>query len=434
MNLSKMNSSSNGAWGQVIQVGNVSFGAFITGLYLFCWFVQINSRVSILEIVRFEFTLGVLCILCSIPRVFQSSSKVFDAKFIAPVSLYVFVITLYVIFSMDVDRSLDIYIDRFVKFSIVAILVSVNVRSVDDLKCILYFMLLAWLRLGYESSVGWLTGSLVWQNQGIMRLHGSTTNYAHPNSLAGFSVTSLIFGVFFYRFVDSRLVKWLSAFLILFSVIGIVFSGSRTGYVATFITSIFMVKNLNLGVNKLIVLFVIVFTALVSFVPVDYYERVGTIFTQEEKAGRSTEKRIEILEDAWFVFKAHPLGVGVGAFPSVRNTYFGRSQDTHNLYLELLTNIGVLGFLIFLWLIFRIYKLATRLQGLYEADKTPNGRFLYALILSLKGYLIARLALGCFGMDLYEIYWWVVLGFVAACNTKFSDCLNQNSTMLSGAR
>ena len=82
-------------------------------------------------------------------------------------------------------------------------------------------------------------------------------------------------------------------------------------------------------------------------IPSGYIERAETIFTQKDKEGNSTGTRKEILRDAWTVFLDNPLGVGVGAFPAVRQQRFGRTQDTHILYLEIGTNLGIQGLIIF---------------------------------------------------------------------------------------
>ena len=46
---------------------------------------------------------------------------------------------------------------------------------------------------------------------------------------------------------------------------------------------------------------------LLPAVPEDYVERFESIFTMEERQGRSAETRWEILEHAWQVFLWYPL-------------------------------------------------------------------------------------------------------------------------------
>ncbi len=107
----------------------------------------------------------------------------------------------------------------------------------------------------------------------------------------------------------------------------------------------------------------------------------------------------------------------------------GATQDTHNLYLEVATNIGVQGlcaFLVFVGLLLRVLWSVVRhsehaIKDLREfghgesnlAQKAMLRDYLWvrAASLAVIGYLFMRLVVGLFGMDLYEIYWWLSTGF-----------------------
>ena len=184
--------------------------------------------------------------------------------------------------------------------------------------------------------------------------------------------------------------------------------------------------------NKFRSLIIICATALVLSVatPPQYVERFSQIFSQKDKEGGSVETRKEIYTDALEIFLSHPLGVGVGAFPSIRKQTFGRSQDTHNLYLEVATNLGVQGLILFTALIIAMFRdlrrLSTeignsiaglRLMAADRADinsKIRDLEFLRAVANSLKGFLVIRLGCGLFGHDLYEAYWWFAIGLIVA--------------------
>src|SRR5690606_387505 len=85
---------------------------------------------------------------------------------------------------------------------------------------------------------------------------------------------------------------------------------------------------------------VLIAIVAVPMIPSEYVGRFSSIFEDKSAAGEDTSvgKRKEILIDATEVFVRNPFGIGVGAFPLVRNDLFGREQDTHNLYLEIATN------------------------------------------------------------------------------------------------
>ncbi len=64
------------------------------------------------------------------------------------------------------------------------------------------------------------------------------------------------------------------------------------------------------------------------------------------------------------------MGVGVGSF-LLRFARFGRSQDTHNPHLEVATNLGVQGLVIFLGL---IYVMLASLRDSSQAFRGQRGR------------------------------------------------------------
>ena len=124
--------------------------------------------------------------------------------------------------------------------------------------------------------------------------------------------------------------------------------------------------------------------------------------------------------------------------PSIRYDRFGRSQDTHNLYLEIATNLGIQGCILFYLLIYNTFKMLNRCKKdlgvqiiiMSEFQHSKNHTPIYEKIIShykdLKLisavcdsvilFITLRLVLGFFGMDLYEIYWWFSIGIAISLN------------------
>lgn len=294
-----------------------------------------------------------------------------------------------------------------------AVFLSVFIRTPWALKMVVGAFLLAMLKLGQEGFTGWLTGNMVWENQGIPRLHGSVPIYEHPNSFSGMAVGCLPFIYYLYPNV-SRLWKSLLLLLLVFCAIIIVFTGSRTGYVATLgLGFVFFVKSSGAMRWRYALLAVLIVLSAFALVPADYSHRFQTIFTMQEREGASSETRIEILRDAVEVYRAYPFGIGVGAFPLVRDEMFGRSQDTHNLYLELLTNLGPLGFFAFFYVIIKVLKLNNDTIKRLELVEIGEKKFIMAVSRAMVSFIYARLFLGLFGMDTYEVYWWFAIGITS---------------------
>lgn len=387
--------------------------------YVLTWYLQIGYRLPALGAIRFEF---VYAAVLSLLAVVATPRIDFKCPLLPYVMSYFAVIFVQVLFSQDFATSWVVFVDRIVKFAFMTFFIISFVRSPSHLKLFLGAFLLACLKMGQEGLVGRLTGGLIWENQGIMRLHGATPMYQHPNSYTGMALGTLPF-VYFLWPICHRYLKVVLLILGALSLHIVVYTGSRTGYLGAIVFLFFafsMSKRKKVFITCLLTLGIL----FMPLIPSDYHERFQSIFTQEEKEGRSTEARLEILKDAWEIFTDNPLGVGVAAFPKVRMERFGRLQDTHNLYLEIATNLGVQGLLVVGLLICKLFKILNYIRNnakLYINILHQNGNandnkllidleIIEAVALATTGFIVVRLTLGMFGMDLYEIYWWFAIG------------------------
>jgi putative inorganic carbon (HCO3(-)) transporter len=417
-------------------------------MLLFCgyvvqWYLQLSVRMPALGAMRFEFVyaaaLGALAIFKGIPL---------STPITVPLLAFFGATYLQVLFSQAYDESYNIFIDRVLKFFCMTVFIAAFVKGPKHLKWFLMAFLLACMKMGQEGLHGKLTGGLVWQNQGVLRLHGPTPNYLHPNSFAGMALGTLPFVFYLYPLAN----RWQRAALALQTLFAgniVLFSASRTGYVG-FLGMVGTIVAKSRRKGRAIILTSVLALVSIPLIPADYIDRFVSIGTRVEKEGRSAETREEILRDAWQIFQMYPLGVGVGAFPYARYMTFGRIQDTHNLYLEVATNLGIQGLLVFLALVGVLLRTLGRLAGGFEQQlRTLDGaqsaeaderwrkhvadlKLMAAAAHAVQVFVIVRLCLGIFGMDLYEIYWWFAMGVcIALCNMK--TVAQARTTVLLGA-
>jgi len=399
--------------------------------YVIIWYLQIGSRMPALGSIRFEFIYAAFLTLIAM----MSPQNKLDLS--SPITKFVIAYFICLIiqipFSHNFEQSWYVFVNRIVKFAFMAFFIICFVKSPRDLVFFLCAFMLACMKMGQEGFIGQLTGSMVWQNQGVMRLHGATSFYGHPNSFSGMALGTLPF-VYYLFSISPKYIKVLLSVQLVFAINIIIFSGSRTGYVGIIILILFIFIKSNKKKN-LFILGTVIFIFSFQFIPEQYVERFDSIFTQEDKQGQSINKRKQILEDGWEVFKEYPFGVGLSAFPYVRYNMFGRRQDTHNLYLEVATNLGVQGLIIFFLLVQKMLKSLKEMEEecayqrkLLEnnfSEKQTNDINLSSLeshvddlalmqntCKAVYVFIITRLGLGLFGMDLYEIYWWFALGLI----------------------
>lgn len=392
--------------------------------YVFFWYVDLVSRIPFLASIRFEFIYaGFLSLI--IVTALPGNSIPFPLKKI--VALLFLVTAIQVPLSHDFLISEKIFVDRFVKFSFMAWFISAFIRSPRDMRWFLAAFLFACMKLGQEGLFGQISGSLVWENQGVMRLHGSVDKYGHPNSFSGMALGTVPFILCLFPVVQKKF-KLVLMVALIFAANIVLFTGSRTGYAAFVILLIFYVLKSKYRL-KILVATIVICAISIHYIPEQYKGRFNSIFTGKDKEGHSTEMRIEILRDAVAILFEYPLGVGVGAFPSVRRAKFNRIQDTHNLYLEVATNLGFQGFIVFMIFVISMLRLLNRIEKrfnrcidtlkefelknmLYRSEVVllKDSEFLEATAKSIFLFICVRLGLGLFGMDLYEIYWWFALG------------------------
>ena len=407
----------------------LTFLAFVMYRY-----VDGGHRLDILATIRFEFLLGGLAIIMAMVKISGVPAQVGPSK-----GVIVFIVLLFVAMILQIPMAADpvvarrVFNDRVFKFAMLTFLIAAMVESPVTLKAFIGAFLFATFYITLEATRGLISGSLVWMNQGVMRLHGSVPMYGHPNSLAGLAMGALPFVVFLFIPFRKKIYRICLLAAASTSLACVLFSGSRTSYVGLISLAMWWFFQSPRKIRFLTYLAVVIAVALPN-IPEQYTERFKSIGGQEAE-GHSRETRKTILRDAMIIFQENPLGVGIGSFPAVRMVRFGRKQDTHNLYLEVATNLGIQGLLIFLGLIgammaslrnsamaFRNQRL--RIGRLLRRKDLPSGfirtvyrheqdlSFCLSTAQATAGFLVVRLVLGLFGMDLYEIYWWFAAGLV----------------------
>ena len=435
-----------------VQFDKVVWGIFLVFLvFVLARYMQWGARREILATIRIEFLTGGLVIIASLVqmsslRAMQEGSR----RVYMMIGALLLIIAVQVPFAANRPIATIVFQDRVIKFAMLAFLIAVQVRSPKAMRLFVAAFLLSMLYITQESVQGLISGGLVWQNQGIMRLHGAVPMYAHPNSLGGVSASVVPFCVFLLPVVKRLWQRGALLALLATAIICVVYSGSRTAYVGclAFVLGWFLVSR---NKKRWVAIGLVVGTAAMLALPDDYKDRFLSI-GGEEAEGHSKEARLQILDDAWQIFTQNPGGVGVSSFTAVRQQMFGRIQDTHNLYLEVATNLGIQGlavFLGFVWVVSRrlvqvrndLARRRDRLRALVKKKaggsryrKALEGEasdldFLLACAQATTFFIIVRMVVGLFGMDLYEIYWWFAAGMAIAL-TEIADVAIRRARVL----
>lgn len=138
---------------------------------------------------------------------------------------------------------------------------------------------------------------------------------------------------------------------------------------------------------------------------------IGAVFLMRQAVGKehslpsfSLIMRLDYWKEALRMILAHPFtGVGPGNFNLVYSRY------AHNSYLQLWAEIGILGFISFLWLIFNILR--TKLQNLKNYSLQKDDIYLLAAIFI---FLTHNLIDFTFFLPEVSLIWWAILGLALA--------------------
>jgi O-antigen ligase len=240
-------------------------------------------------------------------------------------------------------------------------------------------------------------GKLYWLRQPTMGgwIYGPYVNHNHYAGLMELLVPiPLVLSL--TRLVDDkeRIVAGVAAAVM----VGTIFlSGSRGGMLAIFVELAFFgivlfrqKKTVRIAIG--VASFAIVLIGLLTWVGgKELTTRVSSIST-EAHTELSGGMRVSIDRDAFRMFRTKPLlGWGLGTFPVVYPQY--RSfytnffvNEAHNDYLQLLCEMGVLGFALMVWFLIVLYRQALRKIGNWISD--VGGAVTLACTLGFTGILV----------------------------------------------
>lgn len=167
--------------------------------------------------------------------------------------------------------------------------------------------------------------------------------------------------------------------------------------------------------------------AMVFAAPEKYWSEIKSIEEQGYTKGTG-EERVYTWKFGWKMFLDNPIiGVGQGNFPwrfgqyEGGETLDGRSRAgraAHSLYFTLFPELGIVGTLIFIFMLYYTYQ-DIRFVGRLGARKpivplNSDRKKMFFLSLAMGGSLIGFLTAGIFISILYYPSFWVLMGFVVA--------------------
>lgn len=258
------------------------------------------------------------------------------------------------------------------------------------------------------------------------RAQGMTT---HPNSSAVALVMGFVFTASFFHKTQKG---WQKIFLLIVEsmmFLGILLTGSRTGF-ATFFIALTVMFLGNRALRKWIIPSIILLCLLFLFVDFSYqmnrvigvYEVIET--GESNKPGsKNIKKRLEANRIALKIFTQQPfLGVGIGGVKKKQSQLTSFDTQTHSGYISLMTETGLVGTSLFLLFLFVLTRIILRIEKnqyksyphSLEASRSISTNSLKWLISGHFALVVAALAWDIFKE---KVFWvWVSLVMIELAN------------------
>lgn len=333
------------------------------------------------------------------------------------------------------DRVREI-VEIYAKDVVIAILITILLDRGETFRRVIWSLLAAGIFLGTLSVVQYLTGSFQNNYWGfaqapILNIVGDINDYrvsgpiGDPNFYAQIMVVLVPLGLDRFWNERKRVMKILAAWAVSASVLAVIFSFSRGGFLAlvAVIVAVFLTRHTRpMAVLASLALALV----LVQFVPQRYVARIGTLRGILPGARRTLQAEVSFRGRAseflvgWMMFKDHPvLGVGWDNYPVHYQRYSrqvgldprAEERAPHNLYIEIAAETGVFGLAAFLLILGMTYSgLIRARRSLLEVGLDDYVGMVFSLGVGLFGYLVAAM----FIHGAYPRYLWVLVGIALA--------------------
>jgi putative inorganic carbon (HCO3(-)) transporter len=279
----------------------------------------------------------------------------------------------------------------------------------QDRERLRYLYLVPALGLGFWGFKG---GIWVLRTGGGSRLWGPDFAFFADNNTFGLAL-AMILPLLLYLSRDEprRWLRNLMKAMFAFTIVTIIFTYSRGAFVGLVVILAVLIwrSPWRLRFATAVVIVAVIGAPLA---PIALKERMSGIRDQEsaETRDKSAAGRIEAWHTAWGVAVAHPFfGEGFKALwnTEIWNIYFGNDylvvRDVHSLYFEILSEHGILGFIIYLGILFTTLSTLRRIRKRWRDDPDHGYLSHYAEMteLAIYPFLVAGAFLGVAYFDLY---------------------------------
>ncbi len=373
--------------------------------YTIISFTRPGSYYPFLAAIRFEMVVAIIVLLVILLSPESRALMRINRNSISRLLfLFVVVVNISMIQAIDLNTAFERNWE-FLKIYAFWLMILGTIRTEKDMILFLwtYCFLMAWL--GYEPIYNYFSGVVRERGSTMYAVSGEGRAAGHV-ALGIYLCQGLCFLWYLVQSCSQKKMKVAGCFLILISLCGIMVSGSRGAIVGLAILLVLLALYSEHKVVYLICCSAIFFIAM-TLMGKGYISYMSTIL-QFGGSDLSASSRFDGLRHGLEMFARRPLlGVGPGCYPVARRMWFGWGLWSHNLYGQLIGDLGLVG--MFTWGIF-VYCYIKKSLSIFK--NVHSNSVVYYISKAIIVSNIVCLVLAFFAHTLYGYFWYMSAGLV----------------------
>ncbi len=309
-------------------------------LYLFIFTIPLENVIIVSQIGTISKITGMLSIIGILGFGLFMRRKLYISSFHWIVFIFVILVGFSYFWSADSLKTISRFITYLGLFLIT--LMIYQIKRVDSyIKNIMFaFLLGAWISTLDEFKMYFTYSGLPLRY---------TAPGFNPNDFAFYLLIAICFAWYLGQRYDGVAFKLLSLGYIPLGMMGILLTGSRAGFLGLIIVMAYIVtstdgkrrKRIFMGLAALVISIILIRL----YVPEYLIQRVT--FITHVSSDENMEIRLMIWKAALQLFYEHPVvGAGAGTFNFAIENYLGFSKAPHNVFIAILSELGVMGLLV----------------------------------------------------------------------------------------
>lgn len=245
------------------------------------------------------------------------------------------------------------------------------------------------------------------------RLAGAPADVINPNEL-GFVIATVIPFLHYLLWPRGWFSKLVYVALMPAMLYALILTMSRGGFIALLVVAFMVFKESKHKTGLLVVAVVVVIGALNVMTPIQK-DRYLSLIDSDTAGGASAEGRFRgMVREFELGFTRPIVGHGLGTTPEAKTHKLGSRQASHNLYAELLIELGIIGFVIFITFLVRCARQLSVMRERIRALRDPGLVFYQRLnkVLICLFWMYAVYSINYWGLSQY--YWYLFGGLTIA--------------------